>query len=78
MIFSIFKRLDYMQFKIKLCIFFFKERFLLFLWKGINLFNTEKTSHVYIIIPNIKYGRVRKSGESKINCKMIFQKVKIY
>jgi len=74
--FSIFERLGHMQLKIKLCIFLKKKRFLLFLWKGIDLFNTEKASRVYIIISNIKYERVRKSREFKINCKMIFQILK--
>jgi len=43
-----------------------KERFFLFLWKETNLFNTEKTSHMYIIISHIKFGKVKKVANSKL------------
>jgi hypothetical protein len=37
------------------------------------LFNTEKVPHIEVTTPNIKYVRVKKSEEIKIDCKKIFQ-----
>jgi hypothetical protein len=43
------------------------------LWKDPDLFNTSEVSNVKVTIPTIKYKKVKKNKELKINCKMIIR-----
>lgn len=45
----------------------------MFLWKDPDLFNTSEVSNVKVTIPTIKYKKVKKNKELKINCKMIIR-----
>ena len=75
--------LNYFKFSLKKMlksfVFFLKRFYVIFFfwWRKNDSFNTENISCVQVTILNIKHVRVeKKSGEFKINFKMIFSKIK--